>query len=419
MGISHPFPAQVKLSDPDTVLACSNVGATESGFLYEWKWRDGAAVPSRVNGAKNPSSHDVQLAANGEDYWQPEYVSLVRRSRRDGSEVAAYGVCADPGGMNHAQLLEGDTRALVSCRSTNSVVLYDVANEAVLWSVGGEDATLALVGDVFWAGQHNAELFGDAVYLFDNALSCDDSCDDVAGGVDDGSSAADDGGADVDCYAACDGGTPSRVLRFRVDEARATATVDWTWEVPLPFPVGYAKIFGDADLLPGGDVLTSYWFGRLAPSLGATADATFAQITPEKAVAWQMEFFNSGDTVGGKCDKDGDAGCERSQTRGWKAYSVERFYDGPVVYDAGLVDGALKFTAHAALKRQRPSPGTWTLLDADDAVLSTGAFDFAKHSLPTKVHLDAPAASARGAFDARRLAVEDEWGQVSYVDCHV
>ena len=410
MGISHPFPAQVKLSDPDTVLACSNVGATESGFLYEWKWRDGAAVPSRVNGAKNPSSHDVQLAANGEDYWQPEYVSLVRRSRRDGSAVATYGVCAGPGGMNHAQLLEGDTRALVSCRSTNSVVLYDVANEAVLWSVGGEDATLALVGDVFWAGQHNAELFGDAVYLFDNALSCDDSCDDVAGGVDDGSSAADDGGADVDCYAACDGGTPSRVLRFRVDEARATATVDWTWEVPLPFPVGYAKIFGDADLLPGGDVLTSYWFGRLAPSLGATADATFAQITPEKAVAWQMEFFNSGDTVGGKCDKDGDAGCERSQTRGWKAYSVERFYDGPVVSDA-TVDGAggLAFTAHCALKRQGPTAGAWAALDDFGAVVAEGAFAFDVQSLPTRVF------AAGVAPGAAALRVVDEWDQATDV----
>ena len=36
------------MADPDTVLAYSNVGHTETGYLYTWKWRTGAA-PARAN----------------------------------------------------------------------------------------------------------------------------------------------------------------------------------------------------------------------------------------------------------------------------------------------------------------------------------------------------------------------------------
>ena len=374
----------VKVDDPSTILSYSNVFGSKSGSLNAWDWPTNAL--RRVNDLEAPTSHDVQVASDGASYWQPVYSSFVRRCAADGAVVAEFDDVCPSGGMNHVQLLDNETRALVSCRYSNAIVLYDLEARAPIWVAGGDDATVAVAGLARpWAGQHNAEMFGDEIYVFDNAYGQE---------------------------------TPSRVLRLRVDGPEE-ASVDWSYDLPFPFPHGYAEFFGDADKLPNGNCLASWWPAKLAPSLGLTADVSFVEIARGGEVAWRMDFSNTGATVGGPCVDDGDVGCERSKNLGWKAYSVERFYDGPVVYDAGLVDGALKFTAHAALKRQRPSPGTWTLLDADDAVLSTGAFDFAKHSLPTKVHLDAPAASARGAFDARRLAVEDEWGQVSYVDCHV
>ena len=384
----------VKLADPDTVLACSNVGATEEGYVYAWKWRSDDA-PARLNDLLSASSHDVQLAVDGAYYWQPQYVSVAKRRVDTGETVAVYDVCPDPGGMNHAQLVDDDARALVSCRYDDSVVLYDLSKRETIWRAGGADATLAIVdarGDPeAWSGQHNAELFGDAVYLFDNAIRCDD-CDDAEA---------------ADCDASCVG-VPSRILRFRVDGS--DAVVDWVWEIPLDYPYGYSKIFGDADLLPSGNVLASWWAGALKPSIGATADVTFVEVTPAKEVAWSMAFANSGDTVGGPCTIDADLGCERSQTRGWKAYSVERFYDGPLVYDAALKDGALQFTAHAALKLQRASAGTWTLLDDDGAELSSGGFSFAKQHLATRARLGAPAASAH-SLGATTVRVADEWGQ--------
>ena len=134
----------VKLADPDTVLACSNVGATEEGYVHAWKWRSDDA-PTRLNDLKSASSHDVQLAADGAYYWQPQYVSIAKRRVDDGETVAVYDVCPDPGGMNHAQLLDDDARALVSCRYDDSVVLYDVARREEIWRAGGADATLATV----------------------------------------------------------------------------------------------------------------------------------------------------------------------------------------------------------------------------------------------------------------------------------
>ena len=39
--------------------------------------------------------------------------------------------------VNHAQLLDGDTRALVSCRDSDSILLYDLKTNATLWVAGG------------------------------------------------------------------------------------------------------------------------------------------------------------------------------------------------------------------------------------------------------------------------------------------
>ena len=160
-------------------------------------------------------------------------------------------------------------------------------------------------GARIWAGQHNVEAFGDRIYMFDNAYERNAS---------------------------------SRLLRLRVDAAAGTATVDWVYEIPFPYPYGYSEVYGDADLLPSGNVLTNWWPQRLSPSRGVDADLYVWEVTRDRAVAWELAVFNSGATVGGACDDDaeaspvgGDGPCDRQINLGWKAYSVERFYDAPVV----------------------------------------------------------------------------------------
>lgn len=111
----------------------------------------------------------------------------------------------------------------------------------------------------------------------------------------------------------------------------------------------------------------------------------------------------------GLCVEDGDAACARSKQEGWKAYSVERFYEAPLVYGARYANGGLAFTAHAALKRSYATAGTWVLLDAGLNALGSGRFAFAAHQRPTEVEV-------RVGGPAASLRVSDEWAQAVDVD---
>ncbi|KAH8055626.1 sulfuric ester hydrolase [Aureococcus anophagefferens] len=295
----------VKMHDPETVVAYTNVDRTESGYLYTWAW-DSDDAPRRVNDHWTSSSHDVQLGPPVDSavypsayYWQPDDTVFTKRRISDGAILERYDIgdiCVLPaeddsvmpgGSMNHLQLIDDEQFAFISCRC-GAILLYDLAARPV-WIAGGEYSTLEVsvadgveltarkAVDVPWFGQHNAELFGDAVYMFDNGY---------------------------------DMLRPSRI--------------------PFDYPYGYAEIFGDADLLPSGNVLTCYWPMRLAPSLGADANATFLEVTPAGSIAWRADFYDTGATTAGPCEDDSNPGCERNKHVGWKAYSLERFYAAPL-----------------------------------------------------------------------------------------
>jgi hypothetical protein len=198
-------------------------------------------------------------------------------------------------------------------------------------------------------------------------------------------------------------------LRFSV--SGGAAVVDWSYDLPYPYPYGYSEVFGDADLLPSGNVLTNWWPAQLSPDAGVEADAYFQEITPEKDVAWEMAFYNTDATLPGRgCRYDAtDPACVRDIFIGWKAYSVERFYDAPPVYDFERVDDGYAFSAHAAIKLQHASPAAWRALNAAGADLAAGAFDLPAHHLQARVAFAAPP-------DAAALVVRDAWGQESRVD---
>ena len=48
------------------------------------------------------------------------------------------------------------------------------------------------------------------------------------------------------------------------------------------------------------------------------------------------------DRIVGLCVEDGDAACARSKQEGWKAYSVERFYEAPLVYEGETSDVSVR-----------------------------------------------------------------------------
>ena len=383
----------VKFADPHTVLALSNVEMNETGYVYRWRWRS-ADPPERVNDVRS-GTHDVQLAfgrgARPASYWQSNGPAVFEADLATGAVARSYDL-EGTFTINHAQLLREDTYALVSARTADAVVLFDVENATFAWIAGGDHGTLGIDanytalevveafegGDPYaarpWAGQHNVEAFGDRIYMFDNAL---------------------------------DQGLSSRVLRFFVDGGRAV--IDWVYELPFPFPYGYSEVYGDADLLPSGNVLTNWWPKRLSPAAGVAADVYYQEITPDHRVAWEMAVYNTGETLEGRCVREASPGCERDIYIGWKTYSVERFWDAPVVYDVEPVVGGLAFVAHSAIKLQHETPGRWDLLDDAGAVLATGAFDFAAHHLARRVRVAATPTAQPLA--AATLRVTDGWGQ--------
>ena len=115
-------------------------------------------------------------------YWQPtgsDNVTVFAQFHENGTQLRQFFVpnCGD---INHVQLVENETRAVISCRLTDSIINYDILQDRVVWTAGGENGTFTVSdgtvtlspGMSYWAGQHNVEYVGDDTYLmFDNAFA--------------------------------------------------------------------------------------------------------------------------------------------------------------------------------------------------------------------------------------------------------
>ena len=149
----------------------------------------------------------------------------------------------------------------------------------------------------------------------------------------------------------------------------------------------YSNIFGDNDRLPTGNMLACYW-----PSSTMDYDNQFSakivEIVREtselafevKVVAEAMSEPECPDDV---CDiRDG-----------FFMYSVERFYDAPLVWDASYdrKTGALTFRTANTYKQSSKYDGSWAVSDADGATRASGTFTFDAYWRATRVDADAGA----------------------------
>ena len=124
-----------------------------------------------------------------------------------------------------------------------------------------------------------------------------------------------------------------------------------------------------------------------------------------------------------------DATCHNSEHPGWKMYSIERFYDAPLLAAARkgvnqpphcTVDGGtLKFSTWNTYKQQNYYGGAYALTEVSSGhVAAQGSFSFAPHWRATLV-TDA-AVSLTGETPAKvELVVTNQRGRnVSYTfDC--
>ena len=182
-------------------------------------------------------------------------------------------------------------------------------------------------------------------------------------------------------------GNESRLLIVKVDEDAAVARIEWE------YPIGaLAQIYGDADPVPSGNVLASYWRSRYG---NRTADdqeqCGVMEVTRgSKEIAWHLRVF-------GKACPDAACGLEYYES-GWTMYSVERFYEAPVlpsvvrprvgatIRPPSCDGGVLTFTAWNTFKVSSRRRGTFELLArATRRPLAAGDFSFEAHWRPTNV----------------------------------
>ena len=385
----------IKLSSPDTILTQSNEWLEEVGFPYEWEWRKetrGARGEhlTRLSKKSRFSSHDVQWGADNASYWQPTGSTnhtLFAKFHSNGTQIAQY-LVPDCGDMNHVQLVENETRAVVSCRLTDSIVNYNVLEERVEWVAGGSEGTFTIVADgvasppgaSYWSGQHNVEYVGDDTYLmFDNAFAMK---------------------------------TASRILEVVINESTQVATIGFEYSPVDSYPTGYSETFGDNDVLPSTNHLTVWWPGLLDPDLGVMYDTQILEVTKAAEVAYELDVYGAAD-----CDSDTDIDCVRSVNAGWKIYSVERFYDSPRVYNATFYDGALEFLCHSSFKLSRSSTGSYALYYERERV-AAGEVVFRAYWAASTVteRTNWGTSTDDVAYRDMTLVVTDAWGRWTSLD---
>ena len=145
------------------------------------------------------------------------------------------------------------------------------------------------------------------------------------------------------------------------------------------------------DPLPSGNILGAYWSTYYSNSSeDDQAQAGLIEVVRDtKQVAWHMRVY-------GKACDDADCNDGGSKDYGWKFYSAERFYDGPLLptapahgHNASLPscdDGELSFTVFNSFKQSSPATGTFTLTEPESGhVAAHGEFDFAEYWKPTVV----------------------------------
>ena len=391
----------LKMRDPyHLLLAGNNDPLMEEGPAYVFNWRTGNLSVLAAGEMQAQGAHDIQWQpadlAKGEKagLWRPNthgfyLVDAVTGDVRE-TYVAPPNIFDD---INHAQVLHDGPYAIVNSRLRDSFTKYDMTTGVAEWTVGGHAGTLDIVdldgarvpkGHSVFFGQHNTEYFGDGEYMmFDNNFNSSTN--------------------------AFVGDGKSRLLIVSVDETEKLATLVWELELE-----DQTCIYGDNDRLPTGNLLASAWPSVISADASFQYDARAFEVVREtKRTAW--EAF----VIGERCTSpaDGSDGCVRAPKggypTGWSMYSVERFYDAPLVAKVQCHHNLLNFTAFNAFKMNGDHAGVAKVYASGsngargDAPLKTRDFTFSPHWRPTVLTVDLQ--SEVGELTGL-LAVTNEWG---------
>ena len=225
-------------------------------------------------------------------------------------------------------------------------------------------------GSSYWNGQHNAEYIGDDEYaMFDNNFPV--------------------------------GASPvnnSRLLIVRLDPDEKNATVVWEYDTNTK-----TEEYGDNDPLPTGNMLGCWW-QTVQRYYEDDYDAKIVEVVRNSSeIAWQLEVFGGESCDTGTCRVNAS----------WYAYSVERFFPRPLVYDVRCSSGFVSFTTQSTFKRSNAEAATYVIYDAaTGGLLAATAFSFEAHWRPT--YVNATAGLTDGLVG--RVVVTNEFGTNRTVD---
>ena len=276
---------------------------SESGPAYTWNRHEDVFTPIATDATLN--CHDVQSSYTHPNsaFWVPSYdgQSFEQHNASSGALLRSVPVFGSVD-INHVQLIEQEATAIISSRLNSAVYKIDVATGAVAWQLGGYGGTFDvydLDGTYYpagaspypFGGQHNAEWFGDGyVYMFDNRYGF--------------------------------GTDSSRMIILSLDEDAFVAHVVWEYVTDL-----YTPYYGDADRLPTGNVLGTWWaaYFNVSEHDGVQFEARVAEVTrggvTDGATAWRA-------TVQGPLCSG--ATCMNENRGTWKIYSAEVRFTDPI-----------------------------------------------------------------------------------------
>ena len=289
--------AGLKMWDDDKVLLAVGKDTSLDGYAYKWDWKTGDY--SKYS-SREIDIHDVQRAHAGSDFWALYHEEFAEVTKDGDVKVGWNSVEHTPSDdvwdLNHVQLVEDDDYAILSSRLTNTIYKVKAASGDKVWALGGDDGTFEITdidgkvyaaGESAWHGQHNAEYIGGDEYaMFDNNYERSSK--------------------------------ESRLLVVKIDEAAKTANVTFDYSTGT-----YSQVFGDNDRMPTGNMLGCWW-----PSNKVTADddacCKVQEVVRDSSdVAFELQVYGEKTCTTGTCDVED----------GWLMYSVERFYEAPLVYD--------------------------------------------------------------------------------------
>lgn len=342
----------LKLRDPSTFLLGGDTNTSELGYQYMLDWKRGAFT--KLANGTSANCHDIQWAYDGDNIWQPGNTSegsLELKDATTGKEIKNINIAPFAKDINHIGLIGHDTQAILSSRLTDAIIKVDIEQEAIMWIGGGVAGHLELVnlngeilpnGSSLFYGQHNAEYFGENEYmLFDNNY---------------------------------DQRNASRMLIVHVDEELKRMTEKWEYSFH-DYPWGYSPEFGDNDRLPTGNLLGCFWPEQLSAKKfkDVTYEARIAEVDRASSMlAYDVKIY--GNTI---CESER---CQRT-TKGWKLYSVERFYKRPLIWNVTCDTAAneIRFLTVNNFKQNNEYLGHYNLTDKSGLLLASGEFNFSAH----------------------------------------